>query len=754
MKALRSWIEDYVKLNEGNVDIADRLSHSSFPVDSIISGLDRDIVVAKILSVSKHPNADKLSIAKVFDGENNYSIVCGAPNIKTGQYVPLAKAGARVGEIEIKESDIRGARSEGMLCSELELGVGDDHTGIMVLPEDTTLGVEIGEIIKSDAIFDIDITPNRGDCLSHYGIARELSALYSMNIAKEPIKLNMSGKSISDQFDLEVRDSGACPQYMARLIEGVDIHESPEWLQCRLKSVGISSINNVVDVTNYILLDLGQPLHAFDADKIKGKKIVVRFAKDGERITFIDHSDRKLSKGNLVIADAKDPIAVAGIMGGLKSEISASTKNILIESAEFDRKAIRKSSKLLMLSTEASHRFERGIDPSSVEYALNKAAKMIKEIASGKISPGLLQSTERSKSKEINVNYSGINSLLGLDLNGEEIDNLLRKVGFEIKEGSALVPAYRHDVDVWQDLAEEVGRLYGYDKINTDKLKLPKLNSKNWQFAIREQIKDLFTAEGFFETMSYSFIKNDDIANFKLDKSKLLKVANPFEKDDLYLRPTLLPNLLKVVTKNQSFDDISIFEIGTVFGKTTERFNIAAVVCDKSGDIVLNAVAKKIQSILSTKISVDIIKLDDDLKNILKIRKSACFYIEISLETLYKNIQEKKALIKYKKSFTDIVYRPVSRYPSVIRDLAFIADKRIKAQDVIDFIYSISANIQSVDLFDEFKSDKFGKNNKNIAFKIFIQDLSSSMEIKNSDKIVNEVVERVNSKFKTKIRDF
>jgi phenylalanyl-tRNA synthetase beta chain len=754
MKVLKSWLQDYLKIDINNNEIAERLSLSSFAVDSIETLIDNNIVVAKILSISKHANADKLRLVKIDDGEKTYKVVCGASNIKVGQMVPFARIGSKVLEHTIQETEIRGESSHGMLCSALELGIGDDHSGILILDHNLELGKPVGEVLDSDAIFDLDITPNRGDCLSHYGVARELSALYSRSIVKAPIKLNMSLKKIDDKFSLNVKDKLACPQYMARLVEGVRIAESPEWLRKRLTSVGISPINNVVDATNYILLDLGHPLHAFDADKIRGNKIIVRRATSKENIKTIDHKQRKLTTDNIVIADTKEPIAIAGIMGGSKSEITHSTTNVIIEAAEFDRRVIRKSSKALGLSTEASHRFERGIDPGGIEYALNKAANLICEIAGGKISSGILKQGEMGQYIDIGINYNGTNKLLGTNLSADDIDSILRRVGCEIVDGVAEVPRYRHDISIWQDLAEEVGRIYGYGIIGLNKIELAAAKDDNYFFKFKEFIKDIFVENEFSEALNYSFIRNEDILANNLAKSKMLRISNSCEKDDLFLRPSLIPLLLKMTSRNQSIDQISIFELGSVFSKSKEKFNLAAVCCGKDAEQILDTTQKTLFEKTGSKCSVKIFELNQKTKDILKIRKSNCFYFELCVDNLYSNSKIKKTDIKYITKFPNIKFRAVSKYPSSIRDMAFIVDKKVKTKDVEESIYSLSDYIQMVELFDEFSSDKFGKGNKNIAFHIYLQDLNSTMKFEDSEVIINDIKKTVTKKYKAKLRDF
>lgn len=754
MKVLKSWLQDYLKIEATNDEMAEKLSLCSFPVDSIKTDIDKNIVVAKILSISKHANADKLRLVKIDDGEGNHKVVCGAPNIKIGQMVPFARIGSKVGEYTIKEAEIRGEVSYGMLCSELELGIGDDHSGILILDCNLELGKPVGEVLDSDAIFDLDITPNRGDCLSHYGVARELSALYSGSIVKTPIKLNMSVKKIDDKFSLDVKDKLACPQYMTRLIENVKITKSPEWLRKRLISVGISPINNVVDATNYILMDLGHPLHAFDADKIRGNKIVVRRARSKENIETIDHKQRKLTADNIVIADAEEPIAIAGIMGGAKSEITDSTTNVIIEAAEFNRRVIRKSSKALGLSTEASHRFERGIDTCGIEYALNKAVKLIYEIAGGKIFSGILKQIEGRQYIEIEINYKGTNKLLGTNLSADDTDSILRRVGCEIKDGIAKVPRFRHDISIWQDLAEEVGRIYGYELIEFNKIQLPAAKGDNYFFKFKELIKDIFIANGFNEALNYSFIRNEDILTNNLSKNNLLKISNSCEKDDLYLRPSLIPLLLKMPSRNQSIDQISIFELGSVFSESKEKFNLGVICCGKDAEKILGTTLKTLIEKTRAQGSVKTLELNQKTKDDLKIRKSKCVYFELCVNDLYSNSKIRKSEIKYITKFPNIKFRAVSKYPSVVRDMAFIVDKKVKTGDVEESIYSLSDYIQMVELFDEFASDKLGKGNKNIAFHIYLQDLNSTMQFEDSEKIIDNIKKTVIKKYKAKLRDF
>ena len=381
MKISKKIINEYLGVELTDQFIADSINFTvGAEVDEITLLPDSQVVVARIEEVLPHPNADKLQIARVFDSKETFLVVCGAPNIKAGMIVPLAKIGAKIQDFEISKTKIRGEDSFGMLCSEKELGLGEDQTGILSLDPSYQLGSPLNSYITSDTIFDLEITPNRGDLLSHYGIARELAAIKNIKLKKEPISLEMSGKPIHDSLDIELKTPG-CPRYFARKFDNIKIAESPSWLKNALNSLGQKPINNVVDITNYIMLDLGQPLHAFDANKLSGQKIIVRNARNNEIILTLDGTERTLGSGDILITDQNGPIALAGVIGGKNSEIDCSTTSVVLESAEFDPVSIRKTAKSQNIISEAAYRFERGIDSQNLEYALNKASYLINQLA-------------------------------------------------------------------------------------------------------------------------------------------------------------------------------------------------------------------------------------------------------------------------------------------------------------------------------------------------------------------------------------
>jgi len=707
--------------------------------------------VAEIKEIKKHSNADKLKIAIVDSGSEQLQIVCGAPNIEVGQKVPLALVGSKLPGGEIKATKIRGEESFGMLCAQDELGLGNDHTGIYILPEDYEIGKSLSGYLGSDTVIELDITANRGDCLSHLGVAREIAAFENISTKREPIALSKTETAHSStKISVEITSPDLCLQYLSRVITGVKIGPSPKWMQDRLIACGAKPINNVVDVTNYILLDLGHPMHAFDWKKIKDSKIIIRRAKKNEDIVTLDGELRRLNPDMLVIADSEKSLAVAGIMGGKNSEVDESTEIIVMEAAQFDRKSIRSTAKSLNLSTEASYRFERGVDSGAIEYAINKAADLIVQTAGGKVLQGIVQSGEKPSKIELQIEHEKICRLLGEEIDSEQINHILRHLGFVVNGNAVTVPLWRHDVSIWQDLAEEVGRIVGYDKIKP--LALTKTNSaeKTFYYFV-ENIKDSLVSAGYSETMNYPFLSDADVIAARLKPENLLEVANPMQSENKYLRNSLIPGLLKNIAKNPSFDPVQIFEVGHVFSKTAESTNIAVATAGKTSDDHLKAVDRIIAE-LGGKESVKMSEfLRDDLHQ-YKIKKPVVWISEINLSKISAGAKIDQGLaLKINKNA--VVYRGVSKYPAVTRDLAFIVDKKIDAAKVSETIYTISEMINRVELFDEFASDKFGVGKKNIAYHISLQSKDRTLNDQEAEEVIKKIVKNIESSFLAKLRN-
>ena len=567
MQVSIKWLKDYIELNLTPEELAAKLTMAGLEVEALerkdpaFSG----VVVAKILSIAKHPNADKLSLCRISTGAEDFPVVCGAANIKVGDIVPLAKVGATIpGGYTIKRSQIRGELSEGMLCSEEELGVGGDNTGIMILSPELKLGEDLAKALDlGDTVLDIGITPNRSDCLSMIGIAREIAALTGTSVKYPEITVKEIPEEIGTITSVTIEDPDLCPRYTARILKDIKIGPSPYWMKQRLEAVGLRSINNVVDVTNFVMMEFGQPLHAFDYRFLEEGRIVVRRSRAGEPFISLDEKERTLRADTLMICDGKKPVAIGGIMGGLNSEVKDDTEMVLLESAYFLPSSIRKSARWLGMGTDAAFRFERGIDPDGVVRALNRAAQLIAETAGGSICRGIIDEypNKIDVPQAIPLRIGRVNSILGSNLDEAKIVNTLINLGMTVNMtddlGSYLVnpPSYRVDISREIDLIEEVARLIGYDQID---LKLPQVSVKpiirETKQVLDEKIRQILNGCGFSEVIHYSFItpKACEILNIPIDdeRSKMLRIANPLTDDQAVMRTTLVFSLLDTMRSN------------------------------------------------------------------------------------------------------------------------------------------------------------------------------------------------------------
>jgi phenylalanyl-tRNA synthetase beta chain len=582
MLASSRWLKDYITLPAPFGNALARLTSAGVEVASVralgegITG----VVVAQILEVAKHPQADRLSLTKVTDGRETYQVVCGAKNIAPGQKVPLALVGATLpGGFQLEKAKIRGIESFGMMCSAKELGLAEESAGILLLPDDAPLGMDLMEYLGlPETLFEVEITPNRADLLSHYGIARELGAQFNLEplFPTQPALIETGGPA-SEKASVAVEDPLGCPLYSCRVIENVKVGESPRWLKEKLERIGQRSINNVVDVTNFILMELGQPLHAFDDDLLSGRCIVVRRARSGEKIPLLDGTERTLTPDALVIADAEKPVALAGIMGGSTSMVTNQTRNILLEAALFNGGLIRKTARRLGLSTDSSYRFERGVDPGMVRKALDRAAALIHEVAGGEIRRGVVESVSRPYEKlVIRFRPDRCNHLLGLQLKHEEQLSFLSRLGCRVipvgNEADVEAPSWRVDIHQEIDLIEEVARMNGYDQLPLahPSVRISTTPMAEVQRPTREA-RQAFLRRGLNEAVNTSFLPPDFPEKLHLPADhpyrNAPKLANPIADDQTVLRPTLVPSLLVNIQYNLSHQQESIwlFEINKVF---------------------------------------------------------------------------------------------------------------------------------------------------------------------------------------------
>ncbi len=798
MKISLNWLNDYIDLKDISVDeIIEKLTLAGLEVEEVInlSKKFENIVVGFIKEKRKHPNADKLSVCTVTDGINNYNVVCGAPNVEAGQKVAFAKVGAIIPSegVKLEKVKIRGELSEGMICSEKELGVGDNHEGIMILSPELKEGISLADALElNDIIFDVAITPNRADALSHLGIARDLSAIFDKPIKLPDIKLVESDFKTEDVASIEIVDTINCPRYVGKVVSNVHIKESPEWLKRRLRLIGLRPINNVVDVTNYVLYEIGQPLHAFDLDRLVDKKIIVRSASEGEKFITLDSKERILTSKDLMICDAEKPVAIAGIMGGENSEVTLSTKNILIESAFFNPSSIRRTAKRLGLQTDASYRFERGTDYNITLWAARRAAQLIYDTAGGEIAKSEIDIYPNPfKRKFVDLRYDRIKKILGYEVQKEKVRKIFINLGFEIKndEGNKItlsVSSFRHDIEREIDLIEEIARIYGYDKIPEINKVYVTLEEKVDQTSFNDNVRDLLTALGFYEIITNSLLR-EDVAN-RFGKS--ISVLNPQNIEMSHLRTSLIPGMLQAILNNLKVNErnLKLFEIGKVFErKHNEEIKNFDDFYEKENLIIAltgNAVEKEwfdkerqfdiydlkgyIHAFIIKLLSNSSIKFEkisntnnfdlgiklkhNDLVigegGIIKNELLEFFDINQNVLVFVFDLDIIKTISISKKEFRELL-----RYPKVYRDFAFILDDTIEAERVIEIIKNSSSKLlHHIKLFDIFQSESLGKGKKSLAFQLEYYDENRTLTEEEVDKDFWSAIKAVEKKLNAKLR--
>jgi phenylalanyl-tRNA synthetase beta chain len=583
MKVTLNWLKEFVDIDVDTPKLVEMLDLSGTKVESVnrpgegLSG----VIVAEVLNIDKHPNADTLWLVDVRTDSGEQRIVCGASNFVVGDRVPLARVGARLPDITITERKIRGETSHGMLCSGAELGVSRDHSGILVLPPDAELGADIVPTLQlDDTILELEITLNRPDCMSVLGVAREIAALTYQRLRRPRVKLEVAS-DVSSPVTVRIDDPGGCPRYLARYIEGVKIGPSPQWVASRLLACGVRPISNVVDVTNYALLELGHPLHAFDRAKVTDDTILVRRAGDGERFTTLDGVQRELHPDDLMIADPKGAIAIAGVMGGESSEVSDSTTEVILESAYFDPESVAFTARRHAMRTEASSRFERGMDVEMVPFAAERAAQLMAELAGGRVSSTVAdQYPSRIGRRRVRLRPARTNKVLGIEISPGEQAQRLRAVELEVDDAAGgldvVVPTFRPDITREIDLVEEVGRLHGFHELPST---LPKGSAGGLESQQRAErtLREVLVGFGVYEAVTPSLISPDDVDALGLDPGnparRMVRTWNPMVADESAMRTTLLPSLLKAVARNQAqrAEGVALFEVARIYEPTDDK---------------------------------------------------------------------------------------------------------------------------------------------------------------------------------------
>ena len=807
MKLTLDWLQNYVDLDGlAPEKLADHLTMLGLEVDAV-TPLYNELAPLRtgfVIAAEKHPDADKLTVCQVKIGEETHQIVCGAPNVRKGLAVVVALPGTLLpGDVKIGKSKIRGVASAGMICSERELGLGTSHDGIMELPEGTEHGQSFIEALGlKDTFIEVDLTPNRPDCASVIGIAREVAG-----ILRRPLILPVKDAMIentSEEFAVEVESSELCPRYAGRLIKNVKIGPSPWWLRKRLLSIGQRPINNIVDITNFVMMEYGQPLHAFDFDTLAGKKIVVRAPKENEMtFTTLDGSVRQLDGEMMMICDGEKPVAVAGIMGGRNSEVSDNTTMILLESACFNPVFIRRTARKLNLASEASYRFERGVDPEGTINALDRAVQLICELAGGQASEdGVDCYGGRKDSKTLKLSVARTKSLLGISLTAGEIIGLLSSIGLPCRaedDQTVLVdaPSFRVDIEREADLIEEVARLYGYNNISTT---LPKVAlsypEQDKQRLRRLDIADRLVSAGFTEAINYSFVseKHAEMLSLAEDdkRCQVVRLLNPISEEQGVLRTMLLPGLLENVRRNINFQktDVKLFEIGKVFSpagenvQPTETMQLAGVLCgNRYGESSPLYFKQDGVDIFDTKGSVEFILREMGLGgtgNTLGIHFAVpvegggepygetgycldVFHVDKKLGSLGKIRSEvlRRFAIKHDVYFFELDFQGICQpptiakmfaslpvYPSVKRDIAIVVPDGVSAGELIAAVRKHPDKlIESCELFDVFQGEKIGQGNKSVALSITYRSESKTLTEKNVEKSHEKILRLLTEQF-------
>lgn len=806
MKLSYSWLKQLVpNLKLSPEKLGEILSKRTAEVEEIIrlnKGLER-VVVAEILSIRPHPQADRLQIVLVNIGKEKREVVCGAPNIRLGQKVPLALEGACLPNgIEIKKAFIRGVESGGMLCAEDELGLGTDHSGILILPFSMKVGDNLAKAMGLDEII-LEIEnkslTHRPDLFNHYGFAREIRAIlglkckfenlsFKIAVHKQParfqrISANNTGMN-KIPIKIRILEKKLCPRYLGVIIEGAKIKDSPMWLQNRLRNLGIKPINNVVDITNYILVEIGQPLHAFDADKIEGNEIIVRRARSGEKILALDKKEYELKSDDLVITDERKPIALAGIIGGEESSITESTRRIFIESANFDSVTVRRTSWRLGLRTEAVLRFEKGLPMIFPEWGLSRAIKLIQELTQGEVAGKIydLTSSEAKKiikaKREINFDFNKIKRFIGQEIKSEIVKKILKGLDCKIKSrrNSLIVipPSYRPDLNFFEDLVEEVTRIYGLEKIIPQPI-ISELRpiKQSQEIILERQIKNFLIGLGFDEVYNYAFYGSQYVDK----KEEHIEIENPLNKDQVYLRTSLIPLLLEKGEKNFNLrnwpllqrSDLKIFEIGKVFRKNKNKIQenkyLAGVVLfleEKKGKF-LNFQER---SIFKIKGIVDFIFKGLGLKPEYE-KDGRLFLIKFNKEVLGKfglidrtrrpdvknlNFFEINLEKIFKQKLTPKEYKPIFICPPMIRDLAFVIKKKdFYVDKFLEKILQLDQRIVQIKFLE---LTDLGDGRYNLCFSITYQCAEKTLETKEVELIEKKIINFVQQELDAKLRNF
>ncbi|WP_108957724.1 phenylalanine--tRNA ligase subunit beta [Staphylococcus aureus] len=782
------WLKEYVTIDDSVSNLAERITRTGIEVDDLIDYTKdiKNLVVGFVKSKEKHPDADKLNVCQVDIGEDEpVQIVCGAPNVDAGQYVIVAKVGGRLpGGIKIKRAKLRGERSEGMICSLQEIGISSNYipksfeSGIYVFSEAQDPGTDaLQALYLDDQVMEFDLTPNRADALSMIGTAYEVAALYNTKMTKPETTSNELELSANDELTVTIENEDKVPYYSARVVHDVTIEPSPIWMQARLIKAGIRPINNVVDISNYVLLEYGQPLHMFDQDAIGSQQIVVRQANEGEKMTTLDDTERELLTSDIVITNGQTPIALAGVMGGDFSEVKEQTSNIVIEGAIFDPVSIRHTSRRLNLRSESSSRFEKGIATEFVDEAVDRACYLLQTYANGKVLKDRVSSGELGAFiTPIDITADKINRTIGFDLSQNDIVTIFNQLGFdtEINDDviTVLVPSRRKDITIKEDLIEEVARIYGYDDIPStlpvfDKVTSGQLTDRQYK---TRMVKEVLEGAGLDQAITYSLVSKEDATAFSMQQRQTIDLLMPMSEAHASLRQSLLPHLIEAASYNvaRKNKDVKLFEIGNVFfangeGELPDQVEYLSGIL--TGDYVVNQwqgkketvdfyLAKGVVDRVSEKLNLEFSYRRADIDGlhpgrtaeILLENKVVGFIGE--LHPILAADNDLKRTYVFELNFDALMavsvgyinYQPIPRFPGMSRDIALEVDQNIPAADLLSTIHAHGGNILKDTLvFDVYQGEHLEKGKKSIAIRLNYLDTEETLTDERVSKVQAEI---------------
>lgn len=788
MRISLNWIKDFINIDGIDPrELADKLTMSGLEVEAFEEKKRlNNVVVGKVLKCEKHPNADKLSLCVVSTGDEEHQVVCGAPNVRAGQTVVFAMVGAVLPEVTIKKAKIRGTESCGMICAEDEIGISDNHDGIMILPDSLEAGSDLNDYLGlPDVILEIGITPNRADCLSMIGYAREIAAIYGRELTEKTFELKESGDDASKFGGVVIKNKTACPTYTGRIIKDVKIAPSPVWMQNRLRAAGVRPINNVVDITNYVLFEYGQPLHTFDLRQISGN-IIVRNAEDDEKLLFLDEKERSFTNEMLLITDEKKVLALAGIMGGEHSGISPDTKDVFLECAYFEPKQTRKSARKLGMQTDASYRYERGIDPVNTDKMCDYAAYLLQTLCGGTVLKGKLGEYTKPEETKVTVDAVWINKYLGTDIPTDEIVKILKGLNMNPELSGTVItltaPSYRVDIATDQDIAEEIARMYGYDNIPVT---LPKITADgrpmNHDQEMRRDIAQKMKTLGFNEALNYSFMKDEFLKLFD-DESKFIKLLNPISEDMNTLRTLVFPGLLANIkyNLNNGFKQANLFEFASTFINTGEKlpeqktylaaaiagqywsvswaapaaiepfFILKGVLDDIMGAYKVTAeYVRSTRGFLHPGKSAEIMvngesigfigELNPAVADKADIKENVVIF-ELSVEKLATN-----AVFQYK--FADF-----GKFPSVYKDISIVVDKSTPSVDMIKTIVSSSKLAEEAFLYDVYSGKGIDDAKESRTYRVYFSAADRTLTDEETNSALQKMIAALESEFGAQLR--